>query len=344
MVDGAGGLDELLGPGYRLIILDQIAEEPRVGGDGGGASRSPWSAAQRNAVRRLASSVAEPFVGLALAGAVPQGHDVGFASGEVPRVGGPYLRCGTRGDELFLGELADRLQHRESGPPRRAVGDQQRLAHQRVEQIQGGEVIIGTHDRTSTLEVESTREHRTPLQQRLFRVVELGRRTTPPHGAVCGGVPGRAATPPAAGTADPDDHAPRSAVIDAIREAASSMANGIPSRRRQISTTAAASSGRGHREARRHAAGAFDEQAHRGRVDSRADVQRGHRPQLLVGDPQILHGWWPTPSRSPSARGWPRPDRRRRRERARSCRTPTAGPCPPERRPPTRSRSCPVVG
>ena len=69
-----------------------------------------------------------------------------------------------------------------------------------------------------------------------------GRRTTPPRGAACGGVPGRAVTRPAAGTADRDDRAPRSAVIDAIREAASSIASGIPSRRRQISTTAAASS------------------------------------------------------------------------------------------------------
>ena len=36
MVDGAGGLDQLFGPGYRLVIFDQRAEEPRVGGDGGG--------------------------------------------------------------------------------------------------------------------------------------------------------------------------------------------------------------------------------------------------------------------------------------------------------------------
>src|SRR5262245_24375817 len=36
MVEGAGGLDELLAPGYRLIIFDQNAEEHRVGGDGGG--------------------------------------------------------------------------------------------------------------------------------------------------------------------------------------------------------------------------------------------------------------------------------------------------------------------
>src|ERR1700742_2169044 len=34
MVEGAGGLDELLAPGYRLIIQDQNAEEHRVGGDG----------------------------------------------------------------------------------------------------------------------------------------------------------------------------------------------------------------------------------------------------------------------------------------------------------------------
>ena len=36
MVDGAGGLEELLDTCHRLVILDQIAEEPRVGGDGGG--------------------------------------------------------------------------------------------------------------------------------------------------------------------------------------------------------------------------------------------------------------------------------------------------------------------
>ena len=56
VVDGASGLDEFFGPGYRLIVLHAEAEEPRIGGDGGGASRSSWSAAQRNAVRRLASS------------------------------------------------------------------------------------------------------------------------------------------------------------------------------------------------------------------------------------------------------------------------------------------------
>src|ERR1700722_12064732 len=46
--------------------------------------------------------------------------------------------------ELLLGELADRLQHRKPGPPRNPVSDQQRLAHQRVEQIQDSELITGT--------------------------------------------------------------------------------------------------------------------------------------------------------------------------------------------------------
>ena len=87
-------------------------------------------------------------------------------------MGGPNLGCFAVGGELFLGELADRLQHRKPGPPRRPVGDQQRLADQRVEQIQGGEVIIGTHDGAGAFEVESAGEHRTSLQQHLFRVIE----------------------------------------------------------------------------------------------------------------------------------------------------------------------------
>ena len=43
---------------------------------------------------------------------------------------------------------------------------------------------------------------------------------------------------------------------------------------------------RGHREARGNVAGAFDKQGHRRGVDARTHRQRGHQPQLLVGDPQ----------------------------------------------------------
>ena len=116
----------------------------------------------------------EPVVGLTLAGAVPQRHDVGFALREVAGMRGTDPVCLAARDELLLGELADRLQHREPGSSRGPVGDEQRLAHQGVEQIEDGVVIdiIGSRYRASTLEIESTGEHRTPIQQRLLRIVE----------------------------------------------------------------------------------------------------------------------------------------------------------------------------
>ena len=57
-----------------------------------------------------------------------------------------------------------------------------------------------------------------------------------------------------------------------------------------------------YREARCNALSALDEKARRRRVDSCAHVQRGHQPQLLVGDPQSF------------AAGGQDPHRRRMRE------------------------------
>ena len=116
--DLQGGLDQLLSPGDRLKGLDPRAEPPRIGGDGGRDIQIAVVGGppkRRSQIRQLSC---EPFIRLALAGAVPQGQDVGFAPGEVPRVGGPNLGCFAAGDQLFLGELADRLQHRKPGPPR----------------------------------------------------------------------------------------------------------------------------------------------------------------------------------------------------------------------------------
>ena len=129
MVGDAGGLDQLFSPGDRLVSLDQNAEPPRIGGDGGGDIQIALVGGPPKRGAQIGQLDDEPVVGLSLAGAVPQGQDVGFASGEVPRVGGPNLGRLAAGDELFLGELADRLQHRKPGPPRRPVSHQQRLAH-----------------------------------------------------------------------------------------------------------------------------------------------------------------------------------------------------------------------
>jgi hypothetical protein len=51
-------------------------------------------------------------------------HDVGFPSGEVVGVRCPDRFCRTGCDELFLGELTDRLQHRKTGAGSRLVRDE----------------------------------------------------------------------------------------------------------------------------------------------------------------------------------------------------------------------------
>ena len=234
-----------------------------------------------------------------------------------------------RGDQLLLGELADRLQHREPGSARGPVGDEQRLAHQRIQQIKDG-VIVGssnpaTAQALSRSNPPANTEHRS--SSAFSGIVEQVVGPLPRRGAASGGVQGPAATRPAAGIGHRDDHAPPSAVIDAIRDAANSMANGIPSRRRQISPTVRSDR---LRSPARHC-------GHARRTDSTAvpTVQRSHRATTARRRPRVLHGWWPGPSPSPTAREWPRSDRPRHRGRARSCRTPAAGPGPPARRPPT---------
>ena len=91
MVDGAGGLDELFGPGYRLVVLDPEAEERRVGGDGGGDVEVAVVGGPPERGAQVGQLGGEPVVGLPLPGAVPQGQDVGFAPGEVAGMGGPDL-------------------------------------------------------------------------------------------------------------------------------------------------------------------------------------------------------------------------------------------------------------
>ena len=117
MVDGAGGLDQLFGPGYGFVVLEKRAEKRCIRRDGGGRVQVAMIGSPPKCRAQIGQLDREPVVRLALARAVPQVHDVGFPSGEVARVGGPNLGCFAAGDELFLGELADRFQHRIPGPP-----------------------------------------------------------------------------------------------------------------------------------------------------------------------------------------------------------------------------------
>ena len=97
MVDGAGGLDELFGPGYRLVVLDQKTEEPRVGGDGGGGVEVAVVGGPPKGGAQVGQFGGEPVVGLALSGAVPQRQDVGFTPGEVAGMRGADLGRPRRG-------------------------------------------------------------------------------------------------------------------------------------------------------------------------------------------------------------------------------------------------------
>ena len=100
MVDGQGGFDELFGPGYRLIDFDPKAKERRVRGDCGGDVEVASVGGPPERGAQIGQLDGEPVVGLTLAGAVPQRHDVGFTPGEVAGMRGPDLVCLASGDEL----------------------------------------------------------------------------------------------------------------------------------------------------------------------------------------------------------------------------------------------------
>src|ERR1700744_2585017 len=108
MIGGTRGLNELLGPRYRLVIMPPKAKPCRPCRDGGGDVEVTVVGGPPKRGPQVGQLNAEPVVGLPLVGTVPPRQDAGFASGKVPRVGGPDLGRLAAGDELFLGELADR--------------------------------------------------------------------------------------------------------------------------------------------------------------------------------------------------------------------------------------------
>jgi hypothetical protein len=172
VLPGSGRLEEFLGPPHRFVSHQPETEKRRAERNGSGrvevaaVGRPPEGAAQ------VGDLGGEPCIGFWLAWTVPEGEHVGFPRGEVVRVRGACVVLLACGDEVFLGELANGLQHRIPGGRRRPVGHQERLAHQRVEDVQRGEFVIPSRHRKRARQVESAGEDRTPLQQRPFRVVE----------------------------------------------------------------------------------------------------------------------------------------------------------------------------
>jgi hypothetical protein len=184
VVDVVGRVDEFLRPGDRFVVLDEVAEKSRVACDRGRRVEVTLVRGPPKGGAKVGQLDTEPFVRFTRTRAVPQRHDVGFSTSEVVGMGGPNLFCSTGSDEFIFGELANRLQHRKPGSPRAPIGDEQRLADQRVEQIEYGVAIdvidvIGTRYRAGTSEIESARKHRTPIQQCLLCVIK--KRVRPCH-------------------------------------------------------------------------------------------------------------------------------------------------------------------
>ena len=199
MVDGAGGLDELFGPGYRLVVLDQIAEQRRVGGDGGGDVEVAVVGGPPKRGAQIGQFGGEPVVGLALSGAVPQRHDVGFTPGEVASMGGPDLgrprrlrrvaprRTGGSSPASKTGSapMTGRRPAATCAPARRADPGWRSRRRRRIRQPRKhfeGRIRLRT---PNTVPAESFQRHR------------AGRKTTPPRDAVSGGAPIRVVIPPA---------------------------------------------------------------------------------------------------------------------------------------------------
>src|SRR5258707_1384539 len=129
MVEGAGGLEELFSPSYRLVVFDECAKKRRVRRDSGGYVQITLVGAPPKRGTQIGKLDVEPLVGAALAGAVPEGHDLCFAPGEMAGMCVARFDSLAACDELLVGELADGFEHRKTRFPRRLISDQQRFAY-----------------------------------------------------------------------------------------------------------------------------------------------------------------------------------------------------------------------
>ena len=127
------------------------------------------------------------------------------------------------------------------GPRSPIVEADQAVAGQRLGQLEGPVLDPGPATCSGGVDRPAVDEHRRGLQQRSARPRRAGRRSTPRWPAGCAaaraGPPARCPARPARSPAWPSS---ASGSSSRMRAAASSIASGRPSRRRQISATAAA--------------------------------------------------------------------------------------------------------
>src|SRR5258705_13775619 len=83
MVEGAGGLEELFSPSYRLVVFDECAKKRRVRRDSGGHVQITLGGAPPKRGTQIGKLDVEPLVGAALAGGVPEGPDLSFSPRQI---------------------------------------------------------------------------------------------------------------------------------------------------------------------------------------------------------------------------------------------------------------------
>ena len=175
MVDGACRLDELFGPRDWFVILSQKAEPCRVRGDRGGDIQIAVVGCPAECGAQIGQFDSEPVVGLTLAGAVPQGQDVGFPSGEVAASARPASRSPRHWRRVVPRRTGGSFPASNTGSAPmtgRRPAATCAPAHPADPGWRSRRGVWESRYGAGALQVESTGEHRTPIQQRLFRVVE----------------------------------------------------------------------------------------------------------------------------------------------------------------------------
>ncbi len=230
------GLDELLGPRNRLVLLDPVAKErcekgdcrgsvevatvggptkclPQIGQFGPShAWASRWFALSHNAI--TAGSRAAKYWACA----------VRAASAAPVRTSCSSANC------RMVSSMENRV--------REDVGEATKSDLRTSASSMSRVAIRLPNCATAHAAAKSNPPAKTEQRfNSVSRQRRAGRRTTAPRGAAFGGAPARAVNPRAAGIGHRGGPVARSAVIDNMRDAANSIASGMPSKRRQISTT-----------------------------------------------------------------------------------------------------------
>ena len=236
----------------------------------------------------------------------------------------------------LVGERPDGLEQAVPGPRGAVVGDDEGLAHQRVEQPQHLDVVARLGDGAQRRQVEAAGEHRRRAQHRALVVVQqvVGPRHRVPQRRLAirpelG--PGQQPEP----VAEPVPHLdrahrrhPRRGQLDAERQPVEGLAD-LGSPASAVCSSKIPNPGRTAR-------GPLDEQRHRVGRHATVDGQRRHRQRAprpaRAGAPARSRGRGGRRSGRGSRRSPPRPPR----ARARSCRRRAARAVRPAPRPPCR--------